>query len=695
MNTTRQSGKLFSSRRHLTLGAILLSLVLVFSLGVSVLRSPAAQATPNDGVSSPTLEIVGMSPEILVDEDTLTLRVNLSGLEGESGEGLRLLTLVQADPFYSATELDDFLVRGRSDGWDASEVDLPIETVEAAKKSGGTQVTIPIPMPDLPLWNEEAWGPYGVTLLLLGTEEQNQGGGIPSARTIFLWYPPGSHGTTNVNVTVTGTESTTPTDVNSLRASGVTFALSPAGVRQMLRTPSTGPTEVALLPEGGASLSLLATTRQEDLYALADSSRSHLGLLLSPLQTTDSSAAQSAEENPTDMESLSKKLANAGISLVTDVIIADEGWMGLRTVQYAGAQTVLSPPSGLSRIGGGESTPSSRFLIDTSNGQTITDPSNVAKSNSVLDSWGRGWDALNQDFRDQMHLNDLAGRQRVRALTALATQEDPHDTLNLFVNADLKRLGEDPAGRLAEILQAPWVTPVTLKETLLSQPSHIQRWPLHDFATVETMSVTAQLEPLSAQVERTLAVMSAAVSPEDVSIEKFVSSLQATQANLTEPQRADMVALALRQLEADTEVISIVPSATVNVMGRNVPFPVTVSNSGNVPLRLLIGLEVMDPRLYAGQWANAVVPANGSVTVHVPVEAVGAGQVSVLAVAKTEGDVRLDASEKITVNVRADWEDTGTWVVGGILIAFFALGLVRTVRKGRRNKVVPDQGSGT
>lgn len=660
-----------------------------------MLTPPSAQAAPNGEPSSPTLEIVGMSPEILVEEDTLTLRAHLSGFQGESSEGLRLRTLVQADPFSSASELDDFLLRGRSDGWDASEVELTAEVVEAAQKPGGTEVTIPIPTPDLPLWNEEAWGPYGVTLLLLGTEEQNRGGGVPAARTVFLWYPPGSQGTTNINVTVTGTESATPADVNSLRSWGVTFALSPAGVRQMLRVPSTGTTEVVLLPEGGASLSLLATTRQEELYALADSSRNHLGLLPSPPQTADTSAAQSAEEDSTEIESLSRKLANAGVSLVTDVVVADEGWMGLRTVQHAGSQTVLSPPNGLSRLGGSGYTPSSRILIDTSNGQTVTDPTNTAKSNGVLDSWGRGWDALNQDTREQMKLNGLAGRQRVRALTALATQEDPHDTLNLFVNADLKRLGEDPAGRLAEILEAPWVEPVTLKETLLSQPSHIQRWPLHDFATVETMAVTAQLEPLSAQVERTLAVMSAAVNPEDVSAEKFVSSLEATRANLTETQRANLITLALQQLKADTEVISIVPSATVNVMGRNVPFPVTVSNSGDVPLRLLIGLEVMDPRLYAGQWADAVVPANGSVTVHVPVEAVGAGQVSVLAVAKTEGDVRLDASEEITVNVRADWEDTGTWVVGGILIAFFALGLVRTVRKGRRNKVVPDRGSRT
>ena len=473
----------------------------------------------------------------------------------------------------------------------------------------------------------------------------------------------------------------------------MTFALSPSSIRQMLRAPSTGQTEVVMLPEGGASLSLLATTRQEDLYALADDSRNQLNLLPPSPTTSSNSAAQSGDDEPGKLESLAKKLANAELSLVSDVVVADEGWMGLRTLQHAGSQTVLSPPKGLSTLGAGDSTPASRFLVDTSSGQTIVDPTIAAAANSILDSWGWGWEALNQDSRDALGVNDLSGRQRVRAITALATQEDPHDTLTLFVNANLGQLGADPAARLTEMLDAPWVEPVTLKAMLNSRPSHLQRWPLHDFATVATMAVATQLEPLNAQVVRTLAVMSAAVNPEDVLAEEFIPSLEATQANLTETARAELIAVALQQLEADTEVISIVPSATVNVMGRNVPFPVTVSNSGKVPLRLLIGLEVMDPRLSAGQWTEAVVPANGSVTVHVPVEAVGAGQVSVLAVAKTEGDVRLDASEEITVNVRADWEDTGTWVVGGILAAFFALGLVRTVRKGRRNKVAPEQGS--
>lgn len=101
-----------------------------------MLTPPSAQAAPNGEPSSPTLEIVGMSPEILVEEDTLTLRAHLSGFQGESSEGLRLRTLVQADPFSSASELDDFLLRGRSDGWDASEVELTAEVVEAAQKPG-------------------------------------------------------------------------------------------------------------------------------------------------------------------------------------------------------------------------------------------------------------------------------------------------------------------------------------------------------------------------------------------------------------------------------------------------------------------------------------------------------------------------------------------------------------------------------
>lgn len=671
--------------------ALILTTALALMLLLTQPLTGRAQAAP-ELQGMPRVEVVAMTPEILVAQSQVTLRVHVSGVSFDELQGKRLRTVVQADPFMDSSEVDSFLESGRGDGWEAQEVILSEQNLVAAQNTGaeGATITVTIPTADMPLWNEEAWGPYGVTVLLMDTDYAAETGQNPTGRTLLLWYPPGSTGVSNVNATVTGTHDIPPSELTPLNATGVTLTLSGTEIESLLKSPSVNPTEVVLLPEANASLSLLATTSQSDLYALAEDSRGVEGLEGSNGTDTNGSESQSSDQGQSDP--LEQDLRRAGISLIGDVVVADEGWMGLRTLQKAGEQPVLSPPGGMSTFGVTGVTPSSRFLVDLTTGATVFDDA-APNTGTVLASWRDGVSAISEERRAALGLNELSGRQRTRAFSAMAVQENPQDVLDLYVNAVFSDLGPDPSERLAELLDAPWVNPVSLEEMLRSPRSGIERWPLHDFATVNVMTTREQLDLLTARVAKYEAVVSAAATNPQLSAEILNNVLSATAANLTEEERANLVAAAVYELEAQTNVISIVPSATVNVIGKNVPFPITVSNSGDVTLRLLVGLETSDPRLHAGDWVEAIVPAHGSVTVHIPVEAVGAGQVGVVVVAKTAQDVRLDASEEITVNVRANLEDAGTWVVGGTLVAFFAFGLVRTVRKGRRNKIATSGGT--
>ncbi len=676
-----------------TPGRVVVGFALAVALGLMTLLPQSltwnAHATP-DQETAPTVEVVAMTPEILIAQDRVTFRVQLFGASVEELEGKRLRTLVQADPFTDGVEVDSFLESGRGDGWESNEIVLSEENMTVRADEDVVTVSVTIRVVDMPLWNELAWGPYGVTVLLLDTDLGRETGEHPTGRTLLLWYPPGSVGVSNINVTITGTHQTPPSTLASMSAPGITLTLAPSEVGSLLHSPSVDPTEIVLVPEENASLSLLATTRQPRLYALAEQSILNAGLSDTVEGEGVTAQAQSGEVEAND--SAEQNLRRAGISLISDVVVADEGWMGLRTLQKAGHQPVLSPPSGISTFGVSGVTPSSRFLVDLTTGATVFDGLG-ANVGTVVSSWRNGVSAISEERRVALEVNDLTGRQRTRAFSAMSVQEDPQDVLDLFVNADLADLGPEPAARLAELLDAPWVNPVSLREMLISPRSGIERWPLHDFSSVSVITTRDQLDLLSAQVEKYEAVISAAVTGDELPEEVVASILGTTAADLTEEERATLVTAAIAELETQTEVISIVPSATVNVIGKNVPFPITVSNSGAVPLRLLVGLEIPDPRLHAGDWVGAVVPAHGSVTVHIPVEAVGAGQVGVVAVAKTAQDVRLDASEEITVNVRANLEDAGTWIVGGILVVFFAFGLVRTVRKGRRNKVATSGGT--
>ena len=59
---------------------------------------------------------------------------------------------------------------------------------------------------------------------------------------------------------------------------------------------------------------------------------------------------------------------------------------------------------------------------------------------------------------------------------------------------------------------------------------------------------------------------------------------------------------------------------------------------------------------------------------------------SALVVAKTADGTILDASQEVNVRVRAGLEDALIWTIGGVAAVLFVVGLVRTLRKGRRRE---------
>ncbi len=639
--------------------AVIFALTTLLSFGTAAADTPDSTSEPTSSClsSGPCVEVVSMIPEILTDEAQVTLSVRVSGITASMGSDLRLATFMQADPFTDVEEVDSFLAAGRNDGWSTQDTALTPQEVADAGTAAGSTVTVTFNVADAPLWNEDAWGPYGVTVRLIEGSQLTYGDALATGRTLLLWYPTGSTGTTNINIVLSNTEGVPASSLAAVLTTGVAAALSPRDTVALARNGLATQVEVVPLPEENASLSLLATTGQDLLYDLAEQSR-----------LTDS---------PSRL-----------ITLVHDAVLADEGWMTLATVQRASPATVLTPPSGIEELIDNSYTASSRVLVDSKTGQTIVtsplSPVTEGANTAILDSWTPGSRALSDQYRSQLGLTELSARQRTRAFTATVTQEDPGDVLNLWVNADAQTLGDDLEARLSELLDVPWVHPVTLKGMLSSPASGLPRDQLNDFPSTESVATATILKPLEEALSKASSVLAAATSEEAENEEAEASALRATAAGLNQEARKHLAAEAVTRLEAVAEVVSIVPSSTVNVMGKNVSFPVTVTNSGAVGLNLLIGLEVTDSRLSAPEWVSATVPAHGSVTVQVPVTAVGAGQVGVLAVAKTTEDATLDVSSEIKVNVRADWEDTGTWIAGGALVALFVFGLVRTIRRGRR-----------
>ena len=690
-------------------------ILVVFFLFSWFFLAPAASADPESAGADPSISIDDLSPEILVDEDEVALTVHVEAERAEQLRGARITTFVHADPFTTISEVDDFLAEGRNDSWSAYELTLEEADIQSAS-AGGVDIQIMIPFESLPLWNQAAWGAYGVTVRLLPSSGYFDFA-APQDRTLLMWYPPGSSGSMQANVTITGvSDALAPSTWPKLAGTGTTLSLTQEDLRVLLSHYPDRKLEVATIPSGDASLSLLAVTDQPELFDLAASTRVHdeqrspedatesndessesgdladsslMGSQSGDVQSGDSGGVgQVAPIPPTDSnQKLRRALENAGISLVDDLLIAEDEWWGLQVIASAAknGDTVLSGTKGVSEIFTDSSTPSARFLVDANTGSTIVsdDQSAVGSQDTVavLDSWQTAAEALSSEARDTY--GDLNARQRVRALTAISATQGTGD-LSVWLNIPAVELGDNPPERLAELLDNPWVNPLSLQDMLRSPLSSIAREPIDEAFSVDAAEVAGALSPLDQELTATEDVLSASVDGERPTAAQLLPVLASTASGLTIQQRQERIDSAMDILRSFTKTIDVIPSGPVNIVGRNAPFPVTVRNSGPYALEILVGLKVDDPRLAAKQWVRAVIPSGGSVTVQVPVQAVGTGQVGVTAVAMTEGGTTLDVSEPIAVRVRADWEGPGLWIIAGLLSVALIAGVVRTIRKGKR-----------
>ena len=674
---------------------VLAVFIATFMVFVSLFAAPTATASSQGASASATIRISDLSPEILVDEDELVLTVHVEAASPEQLQGARITTFVHADPFGSMAEVDDFLSKGRNDSWSANELTMEQADIERAT-SGGTDIRIRIPVDDLPLWNAAAWGPYGVTVRLL-TSTSILGSSSAQDRTLLLWYPPGATGEMQANVTVTGVADTLGPDVWSRLANvGTTVTLTHEDLRVLLANDLGQGLEIASIPSGDASLSLLAVTEQAELYRLAASTRTlhepGVDLQESDSQDPQSGQTQSGQEVGTNTglsagspQSPEAALRRSDISLIDDLVIADDAWWGLQVLRAGAGETVLTDTEGVAESSADSATPSARFLVDARTGATIIDSdqgtADSQETVTVLDSWGAAAEALSSKARSEY--GDLSARQRVRALTAISAAQDVGD-LSVWINLAAPELGKNPSERIAELLENPWVNPLSLQDMLESPLSTIARQPIGESTSPSAAEVAGILDPLNQELVATEDVLLAAVDGKRPTPVQLLPVLAAAASDLTTQQRQVRVDSALDILSSFTRTIDVIPSGPVNVVGRNAPFPITIRNSGPYALQILVGLEAGDPRLSAKDWVPTVVPSGGSVTVQVPVQAVGTGQVEVTAVAMTEGGTTLDASEPIAVRVRADWEGPGLWIVAGLLSAALVAGVIRTIRKGKR-----------
>lgn len=276
-----------------------------------------------------------------------------------------------------------------------------------------------------------------------------------------------------------------------------------------------------------------------------------------------------------------------------------------------------------------------------------------------------------------------AATSRVLAELALAADEGVSTVLGTF-----GRSGGDGSDRVAATLSAlastPWSQPATLVDTVGAPP--VER----------TLVSTAESQQRLDNVGRMLTAEQAVADFSDVLVDPSV---------LTAPTRRDLLALLstgwipqptewtaavgrwLVDRRAITDAVSVVSSSTVLVVASETGIPITILNALPYPVEVVVSVAPSNGRLIVEDSVDVTVEPETRSTVSVPVAAgVGSGEVNLeVSLASPDGTPIGDAVI-VPANVQADWEGVGAAVLAAIAVAVFAIGVLRSVRRRRRDR---------
>lgn len=134
--------------------------------------------------------------------------------------------------------------------------------------------------------------------------------------------------------------------------------------------------------------------------------------------------------------------------------------------------------------------------------------------------------------------------------------------------------------------------------------------------------------------------------------------------------------------------VSIPPSSTIQLLTANADLPIAVRNDLPWPVTVRLSASPSDPRLEVKPVIETVVQPQSSTRVKVPVSArVGSGELDLRLSLSSPTGVPIQSEQSVRVAVRAEWETIGLVVFGGLAVLLIALGVVRTVRRKRREAV--------
>ena len=471
--------------------------------------------------------------------------------------------------------------------------------------------------------------------------------------------PPGSgQATASPTPAETPSAEPSPTTSASTTPSPSSTATSTASPGAKYAFPATDPLTAALTKAISAGEVIALPWNDADVPALA-----HLG---------ETDLINSALER-----SASSQTVAAGAA-------TDTAW-----VEDLDSQTLSAlPASTTTLIAPASAAPVAEDLTYTPSGTTLIDDRVVLLSDPSL---SQALASTLSTGSSRSPLCELDSRQLLRGLSAIITRQAPALNRNLVVTLGRGAATNPQAlGRRLEALMGnSWSEPRTLSrivsDTRASQ-NLVERQDLAQQSVSQTELSTSELEQ-ARDVEHTLGSIVGVLASPTTQLEgvtQVVSTVTST-AWRDDPSGRQRALTADHQVGTRiTQSLGAAPSSTINLIAQSADVPVRITSSLNQAATVQVRIFSSSTRLQPLKPVTITVPARGGAVASLPVSAVGSGDVNLtIHVLAPDGTV-VGTPAILHMRVRANWESRGVRVGASALVILLVVGVVRTIRSGRR-----------
>lgn len=245
--------------------------------------------------------------------------------------------------------------------------------------------------------------------------------------------------------------------------------------------------------------------------------------------------------------------------------------------------------------------------------------------------------------------------------------------------------GDGTSPALAALFSAPWVEAVPLSTVLSETPRELV--PVPEAGDHEADIAASDLDLLNQrlqQVERlagTTPMPSALMEPANDAVLRAVS----LHGRSDPASRNANIRMALDRTSATLDSVSIATGSALNLVAASGNVPITVRNDLPVDTTVTVTVLTASPYIDVVDRPTITVPAESEATALVPVTAVSSANVNVSVELRDSEDEAVTPPQALEIRVRADWGNAATGVFTVALVLLLIAGLVRTIRRGRKD----------